>query len=367
MDFDRLAGLDVRIDDVELRRLERDTSSEFTRVTTEVAFAGPGPADDGPDDDRDDGRVTGRGEDVTYDAEEHDALHQVGLPTDDLEGEFTLASFSDRLEDLDLFPAGAPDRADFRDYRRWALESAALDLALRQAGTSLGDALDREPKPLRFVASTRLGEPPSTDRVEHLREAVPSLEFKLDPTPEWTDAVIEDLVETDAVRILDLKGQYEGTEVDVPADPEFYERILESFPEAVIEDPGVTEETRPLLEAPEVRNRLSWDAPIHGVQDVEALPWESRWLNVKPSRFGSLESLLETIAYCEERGIRCYGGGQFELGVGRGQIQLLAALYYPDGPNDVAPGVYNDPEVADGLPPSPLEPPADDERVGFRW
>ncbi|MFC7215063.1 hypothetical protein ACFQO4_13375 [Saliphagus sp. GCM10025334] len=357
-DFDRLADLEVHVADVELERLERDTSSDFTRVTTEVALSGPHSSSE---------QVTGRGEDVTYDAEEHDALHQVGLPTDDLEGEFTLASFSDHLEDLDLFPAGPPDREDFRDYRCWALESAALDLALRQAGTSLGDALDREPKPLRFVASTRLGEPPSTDRVERLREAVPSLEFKLDPTPKWTDEVIDDLIATDAARILDLKGQYEGTEVDVPADPDFYERILESFPEAVIEDPGVTEETRPLLEAPDVRNRLSWDAPIHGVEDIEALPWEPRWLNVKPSRFGSLESLLETIAYCEERGIRCYGGGQFELGVGRGQIQLLAALYYPDGPNDVAPGVYNDPEVATELPPSPLEPPADDERVGFRW
>ena len=49
-----------------------------------------------------------------------------------------------------------------------------------------------------------------------------------------------------------------------------------------------------------------------------------------------------------------YGGGQFELGVGRGQIQLLASLFHPDAPNDVAPGGYNDPEPASGLPRSPL-------------
>ena len=32
-----------------------------------------------------------------------------------------------------------------------------------------------------------------------------------------------------------------------------------------------------------------------------------------------------------------YGGGQFELGPGRGQIQYLASVFHPDGPNDVAP------------------------------
>ena len=32
-----------------------------------------------------------------------------------------------------------------------------------------------------------------------------------------------------------------------------------------------------------------------------------------------------------------YGGGMGELGVARGQIQLLAAMFSPDGPNDIAP------------------------------
>ena len=36
-----------------------------------------------------------------------------------------------------------------------------------------------------------------------------------------------------------------------------------------------------------------------------------------------------------------YGGGQFELGVGRDQIEALASLFYPDGPNDVAPREYH--------------------------
>ena len=112
-----------------------------------------------------------------------------------------------------------------------------------------------------------------------------------------------------------------------------------------------------MLEAAGVRERLSWDAPIHGVEDVRALPWKPHWLNSKPSRFGSLESLLETIAYADDHDSRLYGGGQFELGVGRGQLQLLASLFYSDGPNDVAPRAYNEPAVSDGLPTSPLTVP----------
>ena len=361
MEYDRIADLSLSIEAVSTDRLERETSSEFTRVATEFALSGPVPAPDGKSDP-----VVGRGEDVTYETADHDALAESGLP--DLTGEFTIDTFSARLESVDLFPAGPPDREAFRNYRRWGLEAAALDLALRQAGTDLASAFDRSLEPVRFVTSTRLGEPPTTERLEGLRERVPDLEFKLDPIPAWDDDVvgaIDDAVGTDAIRILDLKGQYEGTEVDVPANPGLYERVFEAFPDAILEDPALTDATESLFDDPEVRRRVAWDAPIHGVADLEALPWEPDWLNVKPSRFGSLESLFEAIEYCLERGIGMYGGGQFELGVGRGQLQLLASLCYPDAPNDVAPGVYNDPALADGVPTSPLEPPADPD--GFRW
>ena len=112
-------------------------------------------------------------------------------------------------------------------------------------------------------------------------------------------------------------------------------------------------------------DRVTWDAPIHSVADVEALSFPPQVLNSKPSRFGRLQAVLDFYAYCDERGISLYGGGMFELGPGRGQIQYLASLYHPDGPNDVAPRAYNDPEPRPGLPGSPLEPaPAES---GFRW
>jgi len=50
-----------------------------------------------------------------------------------------------------------------------------------------------------------------------------------------------------------------------------------------------------------------------------------------------------------------YGGGQFELGPGRPQIQALASLFYADSPNDVAPSEYNVGGPRAGLPRSPLD------------
>ena len=74
---------------------------------------------------------------------------------------------------------------------------------------------------------------------------------------------------------------------------------------------------------------------------------------MKPSRFGSVERLFAAYDYCDERAIGAYGGGQWELGPGRGQIQLLAALFHPGTPNDVAPREFNL-EPRAGLPESPL-------------
>ena len=75
---------------------------------------------------------------------------------------------------------------------------------------------------------------------------------------------------------------------------------------------------------------------------------------VKPSRFGSVERLFAAYDHCDANGIGAYGGGQWELGIGRGHIQLLAALMHPTTPNDVAPREYNL-EPAAGLPTSPLQ------------
>jgi len=345
--FDRLGDLPVEIDSYELEPLERDVSSDFTRLSTVIHMKGGG--------------EDGIGEDVTYDALDHVALQEAG-PVHDLSGSTTLAELFDRIGGLDLFPAD-PVREVSRLYRRWAFESAALDLALRQAGRSLAEQLGIEPRPVEFVVSLRLGKPASLDPVTGRLKNYPTLRFKLDPTSDWTDELIAQLVETGAVDSVDFKGHYVGTVVDQPPDPDLYRRVVEAFPEAWIEDPALNEETEPVLAG--VHDRITWDAPIHSIADIEALPFPPKMVNVKPSRFGSVRALCDAYDYLAERGIRAYGGGQFELGPGRGQIQYLASLFHPDTPNDTSPAGFHAHSPPPGLPVSPLEPKL--APTGFRW
>jgi L-alanine-DL-glutamate epimerase-like enolase superfamily enzyme len=346
--WERIAPLSLEIDDYSLEGLEADVSSEFTRLTTVIHLRGAG--------------EEGLGEDVTYDALDHVALQDAG-PVLDLAGSHTMGSFCDLVGELDLFGGVEPLREVSRRYRRWAFESTALDLALRQAGISLAELLDREPRPLTYVVSLRLGEPATIEPVRRRLERYPNLRFKLDPTNSWTPELIAALVETGSVDSLDFKGLYKGTVVDVETDPELYRQLVEAFPDAWIEDPDLTPETDQIL-LPH-RDRITWDAPIHSVADILALPFPPRMVNIKPSRMGGLQELLAGYDYCAEHGIGAYGGGQFELSVGRGQIQYLASLFHPDTPNDVAPTGFNVPDPPPGLPTSPLPPrPA---KTGFRW
>jgi L-alanine-DL-glutamate epimerase-like enolase superfamily enzyme len=331
--YARFAGMLLEIDGYELERLEKPVTRGFTRVTTLVHLRGGG--------------EEGLGEDVTWYAEHHDRQQAAG-PVLPLAGSWTLESFSEALE--------MPDQ-----HRRWAYESAALDLALRQAGNTLAEVVGREPQPVAFVVSPGLGNPPTSRTVKRWLEIDPTLRFKLDPGSAWTDDLIAELAESHTVVTADYKGFY--SEQDPPPDADLYRRVAEGLPEAYLEDPALTDETEPVLEPH--RGRVTWDAPIHSVDDVEQLPFAPRVLNSKPSRFGRLRELLRFYDHCAEHGIGLYGGGMFELGPGRGQIQYLASLFHPDGPNDVAPGAYNDPEPTPGLPASPLPPaPA---ATGFRW
>ncbi|MBW3535719.1 MAG: thiamine phosphate synthase [Gemmatimonadetes bacterium] len=170
----------------------------------------------------------------------------------DLAGDWTLRSFCEALAGMDLFPTKAPERDVSRRYRTWAFESAALDLALRQAGAALHEVLGRVPRPLTFVVSLRLGEPPTLDPVTRRLERYPTLRFKLDPTSSWDEELIAGLVATGAVDSVDFKGMYEGTVIDQPADPVLYRRVVEAFPDAWIEDPKLTDEIDALLREPDL-------------------------------------------------------------------------------------------------------------------
>ncbi|MET0730583.1 MAG: hypothetical protein ABWZ03_05270 [Solirubrobacterales bacterium] len=349
--YDRLAELPLRIEGYELTAHDREFG-DFTRPSTVVHLHGEG--------------KEGIGEDVVYTPLDHIAHRDAG-PVLDLTAATTLGAACELIGTLDLFAAAPPEYPASRHYRRWAYESAALDLALRQGGLALWEVVERDPQPLRFVCSTRLtsfGDEEagsSTEAITNRLARYPELEFKLDPENDWDARLIEEIAGLAPVRVLDLKGMYVGTPVDVDTDPELYRAVAERFPDAYLEDPDINDETREVL-AP-FDDRITWDAPLHSLADVEERARKA--INSKPSRFGSLAELVDIYEYCDANGIAVYGGGQGEVECGRGQIQYLASLFHASTPNDVAPSGYNDPAVPAGMPTSPMDPAPSE--TGFRW
>ena len=130
--YDAVRELPLHIEEVVTDIHVHPISPEFTRKTT-VVHLRPEPyfRHVGPE---------GLGEDVTYDPEAHEPHRWPWL---ELVGDWTLESYSAYLDGQDLFPGTEPQQAAYRDYRRWAFESAALDLALKQASMSTGEALGR--------------------------------------------------------------------------------------------------------------------------------------------------------------------------------------------------------------------------------
>ena len=343
--YARVASLPVVVERCELLPLVRDTTSGFTKVSIVVRLSGGG--------------HTGEGEDITWDQIE---LLRGGEQLGWLHGTRTFDELSALLGLANLFPV-EPIRDSSRLYRRWAFESAALDLALRQSGLSLEQAVGRPTRPVGFVASIRIGEPPSLLPLRELLAVAPGLRFKLDPTPGWDEALVEELARLDCVDVIDLKGRYHNLNVTMPPEIGLYRRVIEGLPGAWIEDPAIDDGTAALLG--QHRDRISWDEPIRSVRDIEALSWKPRMLNLKPARFGSVRALFDAYDHCAAHGIGAYGGGMFEQGPGRGQLQYLASLFHPDGPNDVAPTGFNLQAPSTGLPRSPLK--AEPHPTGFRW
>src|SRR5215218_7898890 len=326
--WSRLAELPLAIEDYAVERLERPPAFGRDRGTDLLRLRGGG--------------EEGLGEDITVYLPEGTAA-----PRLELAGEWTLGSFCEHLAAIDQWTE--PPKWDLAlAWRNWAYESAALDLALRQAGEALHDVLGLAP--VRFVNSFGLGDPPQFATLRRRLDRYPGLRFKVDAEPTWDRALLEEIAATGAVDTIDFKGRY-GLEVKDPdALVSLYARVVEIFADAILEDPhdepGVPEVLEPH------RDRVSYDAPIRSADDID----EARVVNVKPSRIGSLRALLDVYATCRERGVRTYGGGMGELGMARGQIELLASLFHPGGRNDGAPTPYNDEELPDGVPSSPLEP-----------
>jgi hypothetical protein len=254
---------------------------------------------------------SGRGEHVGWTPEAHQRF-AARVSDSSLRGSWTVGQLSDRLRDAFSEP-----------YDRAAIEAAAVALALAQNDTGLGGILGVEPAPVRYVVSFDAASDPSPKMREELRSC-PTREFKLDVDPEWEDDQLERIADAGEIAILDFKGR--GSAVD-------HLRFARRFPDALLED-ALAWET---LASPKMRSRSSVDAPLVSAEEVRRLDPPPAAVNVKPARMGGVLQAIEAIAHARERGLEVYFGGMFEVGVGRRQLQSLASLLCPDGPNDVAP------------------------------
>lgn len=327
--WEDLAALPVSVEEAWLEPLELTTGSGWARRSTVIHVRGAGAA--------------GRGEDITYSGEEQRAFQALEVEArlreaDLFDGTRTLADWCEAAAELDWFPS-EPEQPVSRRYRRWAFESAALDLALRQNRVVLAELFDRRPEPMRFAVSASMGTPASVAPLRALIDRFPAIRFKLDWSPDWNAALLADLAALDRVDVVDLKGLYTGTFAGPAPNPNAYAAVAEALPSTWLEDPAWNAETAAVL-APH-QARVTWDVPLHERADFDALPFAPRCVNLKPSRFGSLRDVFEVYAHCEEQGIKAYGGGQFELGPGRLQAQHLASLFHPDGSNDLSPIAYH--------------------------
>jgi len=201
-------------------------------------------------------------------------------------------------------------------YERAALEAALLDLALRQANTTLAALAGVDRASLRVVLSFAARPDPAA-HVRRLRAAGRHEELKIDVDPAWDAAARAALAGEPGVAVLDFKGR---------GDAALAAALSPLFPAALFEDPP----------GRATHARVARDAPLGDAAAVGDALARGEAVNLKAPRMGGP---LEVLRALERAGARAlaYMGGMFEVDVGRTQARQLAALYCPDGPNDLAP------------------------------
>lgn len=206
-----------------------------------------------------------------------------------------------------------------RGYERAAIEAALIDLALRQAGTTLAALTGAAQASLRVVLSFAARPDPAA-YVRSLRAGGHTEDLKIDVDPTWNQAAREELARQPGIAILDFKGR---------GDAGLVTALSALFPETTFEDPP----------AGTTHGRIARDGSLDDAGAVETALGRGESVNLKAPRMGGpLEVLrgLELAAHTGRPGV-AYLGGMFEVDVGRTQARLLAALFCADATNDLAP------------------------------
>ena len=235
------------------------------------------------------------GEDVTYEATEHDLVQEQG-PVLPLAGTWTLDSFSQHLATLPLFDH-EPDQHAYLDYRRWGTRAPP---STSRFGKPDCRSVRRRPRGAAHVRRLDAArQAATTDRLKALARSLPQPPLQARRDGRLVERADRRARGHGAVDSVDFKGQYHGTSVDAEPDPALYRRVVDGLPGAWLEVPALTPETEAVLEPHQ--GRVTWDAVIHSVADIEALRRPPRTVNVKPSRFGSVERLFAAYDYCAAR------------------------------------------------------------------
>jgi L-alanine-DL-glutamate epimerase-like enolase superfamily enzyme len=255
---------------------------------------------------------TGIGENVAWTRNDHRNF-QRQINAEDYTHHGSLGSFLRALGSI------LPDA-----YQRAAIESAAVDLALRQARTNLEELAESDFSDTRYVRSFAASHDPLPELAAH-REQNPGIGIKVDVHPAWEEETLERLASLGNISVLDFKHQ--GTRATQTA-------VAEALPTPWLEDPGQLGERPSGILA----RRFSLDAALTSGNPKDMLQrMNPAAVNLKVPRMGGVLALLEAAAFCEAGEKPFYLGGMFEVSVGRAQARELASLLAPHGPNDLAP------------------------------
>lgn len=278
----------------------------------------------------------GRGECVAWTPREQDAFvgacSRLELPAEATVGELSLY-LADELDD---------------PYHRAAVEGAAIDLALRQAGTN-PFALSRRPAlPVAFCRSIGREADP-LPAIAGLLERDTGAQLKLDVPPDgWPSSTWEALAALRRVAVFDFKRE---------SNPDQVRLAHRAVPDAWLEDPPA--EAMTLDPRGAWRRRVSLDGYVFAAVDLDDPEIPPAAVNVKAPRVGGWLEALRCLETCRRRGWHAYMGGMFEVDVGRSQARVLASLFTADAWNDLAPIAG----AAEGLSSSRLE--SNDDHAGF--
>ena len=297
----------------------------------------------------------------------HHAVHGRGAPDLPLAGEWTLGELlrpprprsdavAGRAAGMGAWRAGGATGATSRPR---SISRCA------QAGRPLHEVLGREPRPVTFVNSLGLGDPPSVDTILRRLERYPRAALQARRRAATGRRRSSTRWSAPARSTRSTSRASYGMEVEDPAAlaADCTSGSSTPSPTRCSRIRTTCRRSRALVDA---ARRRACPTTRRSTPSPTSTPSRSA-----PGRSTSSRAASARCATCSRStprarsaGSRMYGGGMGELGVARGQVQLLASLFSPDGAQRHRAARLQRARSGAGLPVSPLAPaPA---ATGFR-